>query len=223
MYKNNKKGLIDKLGTRSKHFIEKVKRMRKRHILLIGVLTLMVFWGIPKKVNAEANVAYSIEGTIEYYSDDIDNIIYNISIPIKLHSSDMLYWYNHYVGGRCSVLQIIFYWRPDPPNAYGGVAFYPVQGDNNICEMRFYHSIGNIGTDYGDNTFVIIQKNHDSRGFYYKIDWRFWIEREIVENPPNDIPSNIIGLNIMPLLLALLCIGVILISTQTIKRGIKFR
>ena len=43
--------------------------MRKKHVLLIGILILMVFCGIPKKVNAETEEVNTLEGNITYDKD----------------------------------------------------------------------------------------------------------------------------------------------------------
>ncbi|HEC38636.1 hypothetical protein LCGC14_0695430 [marine sediment metagenome] len=201
--------------------------MRKKRILLIGILALMVFSGIPKNVNAETEEVYSLEGSITYDKDNWRDfngtkeeweILYNISIPIPLKSGrDRLYWYNRFEDG-CDDLTIIFYFRPIPEGGSGGDAFYIYPDDNDVCDQRKYHDAGNFSPDNRNNTFVLVKRRGflNPKGYLYHLTWKFWIERDIVENQPNDI-NDIIGINLMPFLLGFICIGVIIVYTKKIK------
>ncbi len=197
--------------------------MRKKYVLLIGILILMVFGGIPKKVNAETEEVYSLEGNITYDKDNWRDfngtkeeweILFNISIPIKLHSYDMLYWHSQY-SGECDVLSIIFHWRPPPINGTSGTSFYPHPDYSDICDDRHCHNLYNIGTHDDDNPYILVKRRGflNPKGYLYHLTWKFWIERDIVENQPNDI----IGINLMPFLLGFMCIGVIIVYTEKIK------
>jgi len=197
--------------------------MSKKDVyLVIGLLVLFSMnFSIP--VKAEKEVVYSIEGYRTYREDtwrDYNGtreeweILYNISIPIKLQTGDILYWHNNY-SQECDVLTIIFYYRPIPEGGSGGDAFYPHPDYHDIFNNRYYHNIGNIGTDYGENTFVLVKRSGTLNYLYtLHMYWKFWIEREIVETPLSD---KIIGINIIPFLLGFMCVGIILIFMKLRK------
>ena len=190
--------------------------MNKKRYLLLGFITTIILF-IPF-AKAEKEVVYSLEGNITYEKGDWRDfngtkeeweILYNISIPIKLQTGDILYWHSQY-SQECDVLTIIFYLTPTH-----WTTFYPHPDYHDICNNRYYHNIGNIGTDYGENTFVLVKRGItlNPEGYGYHLTWKLWIERDI------DIvePGETIGIGLIPFLLGFMCIGVIMIYRRSRK------
>lgn len=130
-------------------------------------------------------------------------IIYNISIPIELRGEDRLYWDQRYTG-VCDVLVILIHFNSSGTHFDNFVYVNPGEG-HDICDNTKKYTIPNDSFG-GSNRYIIVQWPYYNIDHSYTVVWKFWIERDIVEN----LPSDTIRINI-----------IILISRQIIKRGIK--